>query len=198
MTEIVQIAGNPIVEITTSTLPYYPNAPVPTDLGYQGWTYDPTNATTGVTPTPGTLYLAAIPTRTPAYIQHLYIALTVAANGATPGQNWLGAYTSTGLQLGAVDITSQLTTVGQPIGVNIGSTLLQTGYIWLAAVFNASATEPTLACSADAAFGTVNGLLTTSTYRYTSNGTGLTTLPTTITPSSNSGTVMIPYWGATS
>jgi hypothetical protein len=199
MSETVQIIGTPTTQITTSTLPYYPNAPVPQDLGYQGWTSDPAQTATSTPTTAGTLYLAAIPVRSPCYIQNLHITLTAAASGATPNQNWLGAYAPDGTMLGTpVDITNSLTTVGQPITADIGSQLLQAGWIWLAGTFNASTTQPQLASLPSTAFAATNGLLTTTAYRYTTNGTGLTTLPASINPADNSESVMIPYWGAMS
>lgn len=62
------------------------------------------------------------------------------------------------------------------------------GLYWVAILLNATSTQAALLRMGNANFTMFNGEQATAAQRFTSNGTGLTALPSTITPSGNSTT----------
>jgi hypothetical protein len=169
---------------------------LPSDHGLLAWTYDPATATSGSNTTSGTLYLAQLNLRTPQTVSKLGIGLSSAAAGVTANQNFLGLYDSSGAKVAATaagGIDSALTSSGVLLASLSASYVAPAGLYWLAFLNNA--TTPAQVARTSTFASTPNVNLSASTYRFAVNGTGLTALPSTITPASNSLTNLITMWG---
>jgi hypothetical protein len=169
---------------------------LPGDQGLLEWNFDPAAAIIGGTVMTKTdISLARINVRTPMVASNVWLHCVTAATGQTANQNFVGIYNSAGTLLGssaAGSLDGKLTTgnvVTQPLAAPVS---LGPGFYWIAVLVNSSGTAVLLAEAANNATNGNTGL-TAATYRWATNGTG-TTLPSTITPSSNSLTGAIPFW----
>lgn len=162
------------------------------------WTYDPSEAVNAIALTGGTVYLAKLHITRTVAVTSLYWWMPVAGVTPTAGQNFGGLYGSDGTRLATADADATVTaTVGLQT-LTIPSTTLTAGeFVWASLVFNAS-TLPTLsyASGATGASSACNVGLTAATYRYATAGTGQTSLPATITPASNVGSLLAGPWMA--
>jgi hypothetical protein len=156
------------------------------------WSFDPVSASTGQAGTAGTLYLASVYVNRTVTATKLSWGINTAGSGATAGQNFVGLYSSAGTQLASVGVDARVTTTGA-FSETI-SAALTPGQYWVAFLFNASA-MPQIYRAGFLNGGLVNFNLSASTYRFATNGTSLTALPGSITPSSNSA-AMYTYWAA--
>ena len=169
---------------------------LPGDQAMLEWNFDPSAGITGGTVMTKTdVSLARINIRTPTVVNNVWLHCVTAATGQTSNQNFVGIYNSAGTLLGssaAGSLDGKLTTgavVTQPL---TGPVSLGPGFYWVAALFNSSGTAVLLAEAANSAVNANTGL-SAANYRWATNGTG-TTLPSTITPASNSLTGAIPFW----
>jgi len=135
----------------------------------------------------GTLYLLRINARAPITVSNVWFYVTAGGTGASSG-SYVGLYSSSGTLLsGSSDIGSTLTSSGKQGGaLTTPQTLTAGSFYWCAFLVNLASTQPTLARSAVASAGLPNIGLTAASYRMGVNGTGLTSLPSSVTPSSNS------------
>jgi hypothetical protein len=157
--------------------------PHPEENGLIAWTFPPENTASGKAGIAGTLYLAKI--HVPRSVSATKIGWGINTAGVTPtsGQNWIGLYNSAGTLVASVGVDARVTTTGAWLET-ISSTALTPGFYWVAFLFNA-ATMPQIYRGQDLNGTLMNLGLTTSILRWATNGTGLTTLPSTITPASN-------------
>jgi hypothetical protein len=158
----------------------------PPDSGLLSWSYDPAFTSTGQLTVNGTLYLIKVPIRSLQPISTIW--WNASAPGVTPtsGQNWAGIFNSSGTLVASVGVDAKVTSSNTPVSVTLGTsyTPTQPGFVWVALLFNA-ATPPTLLRTNGANLSTNNAGLAASAYRFATNGTGLTALPGSVTPSSN-------------
>jgi hypothetical protein len=185
----LSVAGTPMAQ---------PNVQLPADHGAIAWTSDPA-LTTGTTATAnGLVYLARMPIRTAATITKVWWDQTTGPTTPTAGQNFAGLYNSSGILLSSVNIDGKTGNGVQSATLDAAQSVTA-GYVWMALMFNA-ATPPVLMRGGGqtAAANVFNQ--TAATYRWAVNGTtaGLTALPSSITPSSNSQTGVIAFWAALS
>lgn len=165
--------------------------------GVAAWCYDPALAVNSTQLTAGTLYLSRVNIAAAINVTKLYWWVANTGSGATASQNWIGLYSSAGTLLASVNVDTGFASATLKTST-ISSTALTAGsFVWVALLFNASVT-PTLTrgsgwTGVDAA---ANIGLAAASYRFAKNGTGLTTLPSTITPSSNVGTDFAGPWVA--
>lgn len=170
---------------------------LPVNHGFAGWAYDPVIATTGSLLTNGTVYLTKIHIPDDAAITKVHWWVTTVGATATAGQNWVGLYSSAGTRLATTGVDAAITSTGlksttiDTVNVTAGS------FVWAAMVFNAG-TAPTLArATGNAGLATaVNAGLTSGTYRFATNGTSQTSLPTSITPGNNTAGGFAGPWAA--
>lgn len=170
----------------------------PAAQGLTAWSYDPSVAVNAIELTVGTVYLVKLHIAADATVSKLYWWMPVA--GATPvaGQNFGGLYSSSGALLASVDADATVTATAGLQTLTLSSTALEGGsFVWAALLFNA-ATNPTLAYASGAtgALTAVNVGLSAATLRYAVNGTGATELPASITPASNTGSLLAGPWVA--
>jgi hypothetical protein len=93
-------------------------------------------------------------------------------------------------------LDTKITSTGIITQALTGPVSLGPGFYWVAALFTATGTMPTLATAPNSAT-LANAGLTAVNYRWATNGTG-TVLAGTITPSSNALTNAQTYWAGVS
>ncbi|MFD9632830.1 hypothetical protein [Streptomyces violascens] len=175
------------------------NAPrgdvLPTDQGLAEWNYDPAAANaTGTTLTNGSVFLQRIQVRAPMKITNVWVHLTNAAVTPTASQSAVGLYSAAGTLLsGSGDTGSTLS--GTPGAVSLALSSPQNvgaGFYWVALLGNASTAAKLTASVNGAANGNVG--LSAAGFRFCVNGTSQTSLPASITPSSNTATGAQTFW----
>lgn len=173
---------------------------IPTDLGMKAWTYDPALFGGGQTITDSTIYLCAVYVRQAMTVTSVVVEVSTAGTTMTAGANWVGLYNSAGTKLTDAAADSVYTSVGVK-QVTIASQNLAVGLYWVAILSNGTGTDPQMPASNTngATQGLFpNGLATAAILRFAVNGTAATTLPSTITPASNSTTGAKPFWAGLS
>jgi hypothetical protein len=161
--------------------------------GYAGWTYPPDNATSGKAGIAGTLYLAGFSIPRPVTITKLAWGNNTAGVAPVTNENWIGLYSASGAKLAGVNVDARVTTPGA-WKETVTAVALSPGTYWVAYLFNAT-TMPQPFRLGDVSAGLMNLGLSASTLKYAINGTGLTALPSSITPGSNVS-AQFSYWGA--
>jgi len=175
---------------------------LPGDQGLLEWNFDPAAGIVGGTvQQAGKPALARINIRTPMVVSNVMLHCITAATGQTANQNFVGIYNSAGTLLGssaAGSIDAKLTTgnvVTQPLSAPVS---LGPGFYWVAALFNSSGTSVLLAQAANSVANANTGLAA-AVYRWAVNGTGLTALAASITPSATARTSgAITFWAGVS
>jgi hypothetical protein len=165
--------------------------PTPATNGLIAWNGDPMTANNSQAGTSQTLYLMRFDvTRSVTMSKIWYTVSSTGASGVTFAD--AGVFNSSGTLLtSAVSISGSL---GSNSLYNIAySASLTPGYYWVGILIEAS-TMPTLGrlSSLLAIIGNVN--LSASNARFAYNGTGLTSFPSSITPSSNQYTTNTVAW----
>lgn len=173
--------------------------------GYVTWSCDPMVAQSSATPAvTGRLLMTMVTIDRSTTIGKGYFNIATAANSPVTGQNFMGVYSKSGILLGGADITANLS--GTFTELNSLKTISFTtpfavtpGKYWVTFLFNAT-TGPSLHRAKPAMMLAMNGNLAAADYRVCYNSAGLTTLPSTIVPESNSSdsTIATPYWVALS
>lgn len=182
------------------------NAPrgdfLPGDLGLLEWDFDPAAASaTGTILVSNKISLARINIRTPTVVNNVWFHVNTAAASLTANQNFAGIYNSAGTLLAASaagSLDSKVTSAGVIQQALSAPALCAPGFYWVALLFNGT-TPPTVSTAANSATNSNTGL-SAAAYRFAANGTG-TTLPASITPSSNSQVAAngaIPFWAGVS
>ncbi|MGW2371651.1 glycosyl hydrolase family 28-related protein [Kitasatospora sp. NPDC001683] len=165
----------------------------PQETGLQAWVFDPANVASGKAGTAGTLYLAALYVARAVTVTKLLWGINTAGASPTSGQNFVGLYSSAGSLLASVGVDARVTSTGMfTETINVAVT---PGQYWVAFMFNAT-TMPSVYRGQDLNATLMNSGASTSTLRFCTNGTGLTTaLPANITPASNAA-AQYSYWAA--
>jgi hypothetical protein len=147
--------------------------------------------------TAGTVYLNRVNIRVTQTYSTAWWLTSAAGTGASTG-SFVGLYSSAGTLLtSSSDIASKLTSTGaQSQNFTTPQSLTAGTFVWVALVVNLATTQPQLRCSAINVPATLNLNLTAANFRSATNGTGQTSLPGPITPSSNtSGTANSIWFG---
>ncbi|MFG2970914.1 glycosyl hydrolase family 28-related protein [Streptomyces sp. NPDC048288] len=170
------------------------------DLGFAAFNYDPANTSNTTLTVSGTLYLARVTLRYATTISKLAVAIATAASGVTANQNFLALIDSTGTiraatAAGAID--TALASSGLLNQAVVTPYAAPAGTYWVA-FLNVATTPATLGRSSGLSLTIANGGLTASNYRFATNGSGLTALPGSITPGSNSLTNAFTMWAGVS
>lgn len=162
------------------------------------WAYDPSHAVNAIELTSGTVYLTKLHITRSVNVTKLYWWMSVAGAVAVVGQNFGGLYSSAGTRLATADADATVTASAGLQTLTISSTALTAGtFVWGALVFNA-ATEPTVqyASGATGATTAANVGLAAAAFRYATAGTLQTSLPASVTPASNSASLLAGPWMA--
>ncbi|MET7783802.1 hypothetical protein ABZU94_39165 [Streptomyces mirabilis] len=154
------------------------------DHGLLTWSYDPTSTTSTTTTVANTIYLSALYVRRSVTVSKLWFIVNVLGVTATAGANNVGLYSSAATLLGSGNVDPLVTTTG-PKSATL-ATPVSISLYWVATQFQAT-TQPGVGGSNAAILSTLTLNQRAFTYRFATNGSG-TTLPSSITPSSNSTT----------
>lgn len=171
------------------------NAPwIPADGGCLVANWDVAANNGGTAVTAGTLYLMKMAIRYALTFTNVQFYVTSAGAGASTG-SFVGLYNSSGTLLsGSADTAGSLTgSGGKTVALTSAQSLSAGTFVWIAFLCNLATTQPSLAHSAST-IGLINLGQGNSTLRVATNGTGLTALPSTITPSSNAVGSAIAIW----
>lgn len=170
---------------------------VPSDNGLLGANSDMASISIqGNALTAGTLYLAKLNIRYPLTIANLVAIQGTAGVGTSTG-SFVGLYSSAGTLLsGSSDQVSNFTNYVATLPLTTPQALAAGTFVWAAFLSNLSSSQPQfmVAFGSPANTGISNTGLTAATANFSTNGTGLTSLPSSITPSSNSVTVGQGIW----
>jgi hypothetical protein len=171
----------------------------PSRHGFLEWYFDPNLSTTGSALTSGTIYLMKISPQYNFTINNVTLVLNgTAATNLTSGQNLVGIYNSSGTRIAvSADQSSSWLTTGTKT-ISVGATSLISNQDYFIAVLSVgTGTMPTMARLSTSS-GIVNVGQTNATQRASVNGTSQTSLPSSLTLSSNSGTNVITIWAGLS
>jgi hypothetical protein len=160
----------------------------PSDHNLIGWSFDTAlTAASSTIPTSGCLYLVGLYARQSFTTTKGYISISVAGVTPTTGDNWIGLYNTAGVLCASKEIDSTVTaSVGLQTITWTTPFTGPAGMYWVALLFN-SATNPTIYRMSTPADNLTNNVgLTAPYYRVCQQGTGLLTLPSPLTVSSNS------------
>ncbi len=192
-------ASGTVYNLTAATGNSSPTVPLPEDYNYRVWTYDPMIAANATTPTSGVLYLQRVTVRASQTVSKImYGVVSVTGMSLTAGQNFVGIYDNNGTLVGSsADISSAITAGGELIfNLSSATTLSQNSFYWIGILLNG--TPPTIARGAAQVNNFGSSQLTGATRRFGAFGTGLTSLPGTITPASIISVTTNTYWSAAS
>lgn len=172
------------------------------DFGLATWTSDPAAgaaATTGAI-TAGTVYLNAVYVRSARTVTKVYHSVSTVGNTLTSNQCYVGLYGADGTRLGvSASMDVAWVSTGLSTATFTSAIDVTPGLYWIATLANGS-TAPAFRMATGgnlAAFiAAANAGLSASTLRMAVNGTSQTSLPSPITPASNSGTNSLAIWSA--
>jgi hypothetical protein len=159
--------------------------PLPSDFGWIAWSSDPGGANGTGAPNSNVITLIMVFLRQTATISNIVVATTTPGSGLTSSENFAGIYDSGGTRRGVT--ADQSTTWAAAAGAKVMAltsayTNAPAGTYYVAILSNGT-TPPVFRLSA-ASGALPNAGLTGAALRFATNGTG-TTLPSSITPSSN-------------
>lgn len=162
-------------------------------LGYKAWTFSPRLCASASLAVSGTQYVVAIDVPAAMTITNLYWGVAVAGTTPTAGQNWAGLYDPSGNLLGSLGIDSDITSIGRKTAA-VGTINLSAGFVYASLIFNAATPPQVPRCGGSGGATMINGSLTGANLLFATNGTGKTSMPSSITMSSNIGGQ--GYWAA--
>lgn len=159
----------------------------PADQNLIAWSFEPQlgNGTPSAL-TAGVILLSRVVLRTAATITNIIMNVAVAAVGNS--NTWVGLYDFTGTRQGlSADQSTPFQTTGTKTVALSSTYAAPAGNYWVAVLVGAASTLPQIsgASSTNVPASFANVGLTAATARWATSGSGLTALPTTITPGSN-------------
>lgn len=166
---------------------------LPADNGYLGANADYSAGSGGGLPAAGTIYLQKLVIRKATTISSLsYLCSTAGVGSSTT--SFAGLYDSSGNRLtGSSDIGAGFLATGAvPCALTTPQPLLAGAVVYAAVVFNLATTQPTLWRMANTTV-IANPGLSAASFRWATNGTGQTSLPASLTLSSNAATAFT-FW----
>lgn len=170
---------------------YLAGIPHPRAHGLAAWSFPPEQVASGKAGVAGTLYLAELFVPRPLAATKLAWGINTAGVSPVSGQSFVGLYDASGTRLASVGVDGRVTSTGA--WLETISVALTPGSYWIAFLVNA-ATMPQIYRGGDLNAGLMNLNLGASMLRWATNGTGLTALPSSITPASNTA-AQFSYWG---
>jgi hypothetical protein len=161
-----------------------PQVPLPSDISYMAWSFDPLMADAATAPTLGDIQLVRMVLRSPQTISNIVVSVGTAGTTLTAGQNFAGLYNASGTR---VALTADQTTPWGSTGVKTMALtapyVAAAGHYYVAFVTNGIA-PPMFGAKTNLGATLINGASPANSYRFATNGTG-TALPATLTLASN-------------
>lgn len=156
----------------------------PTDHNLLAWTYDPAFTQGGNSVIAGTVYLGKLLLENASSVTNVIATVTTLGSGLAAGQNFSGLYDSAGT---LIAVTADQTTAWSSGGTGAKTMALSgapyslgAGAYYVSLLANGT-TPPGFLRAQSVSQSTLNIGLTAATGRYLSSGTGLTSLPASIT-----------------
>ena len=149
------------------------NTWMPNMQGFKGWNYDPVAAVNTTVPTGGTIYLNRLYVMEDTVVTHAYINVSTAGSGTTNA--YVAIYNSSGTLIATSnDNSSNMNSTGMKTFTFASPPTLSAGQYYR---FGFWITASTTVASITRASSTsaLNGLQTSSTFRFSTADTGLTT-----------------------
>ncbi|MEW2393085.1 hypothetical protein AB0933_32465 [Streptomyces venezuelae] len=169
----------------------------PSAHGSAAWAYDPAAAVNNTTLNSGTLYLVRVNIAAAVTVTKLYWWVALTGSAPVAGQNHAGLYSSAGTLLASAGIDSTFASAALKSATIAPQALTAGAFYWVGLLFNASTPPALTRGSGWSGVDTAANLgFTASTLRFATNGSGRTTIPTTITPTSNVATDFAGPWVA--
>lgn len=179
-------------------------ADTPARHGLLDWNFDPimSGSASGQAATTGVGYVVKFTPQTSGPLSNVIMTVgsTAPAGALTTGQNFVAVFDSAGAQIA---ITGDQTTAWATSGVKTmalaAAPVVQAGKDYYAFLLSNSAagTSAVFVRNNAGAVTTPNvGFASAASYRFATNGSGLTAVPTTLNLASNSGTGAQPWWMA--
>jgi hypothetical protein len=163
------------------------NAVTPADQGAQAWTTDPGT----FTGTPTLALTSGLPVLTMfryagGTMNTIWINITVAGATLTAGQNFAAIVNSAGVVVASTaDQSATWVSTGQKQMALTTPVVLPSGIYFVWIVANGT-TPPTLrACNAATNLGNLQQVVNPSTFRFSTNGTGVIAVPANVTLANN-------------
>lgn len=161
-----------------------PQVPLPSDIGYLAYSYDPLLADASVGPVAGDIQLVRVVLRSPQTITNIVATVGTAGNTLTASQNFAGLYDAAGTRVAlTADQTTAWGTTGTKTMALTAPYVAAAGYYYVAFVSNGTA-PPLFRSKTNLGGAFISGASAANSFRFATNGTG-TSLPATITPGSN-------------
>lgn len=159
---------------------------LPSDFGWISWAYDIAAITSSLVLTAGTVYLIGVRLRYAQTVTNVVYSITTAGATLTANQCFAGLYNSSGTLLSATaDQSGAGSQALHTVALTTQQTNLAAGLYWVGMVWNGT-TPPGIGRSVNfQTSGQENGGLSAANSRWATNGTSQTSLPASITPSSN-------------
>ncbi len=168
--------------------------PLPGDFGWVAWTTDPITAQSNTNVlAPGSMYLVAFWVRKTQTLSNLIYHVTTAGGTLTSGQNFCAIFSADGTQR-AISADQSVPWVSSGIKTTAMTVPYSAppGMYWAAFLANGT-TGPTLRATANVSSTMIsNAGLAAASLRVAINGTALTAIPGSITPSANITTNAAP------
>jgi hypothetical protein len=160
----------------------------PREQSLIAWTSAPETASTGQQTTSGTLYMAGLLVPRAATCTKIYWGTNTAGSGAIAGKNFVSLINSAGTVLASTGVDASVSASPDLITTTIASQSLTPGLYWVSWLFNATS-NPSPYRNNFLSGNLANvGIASASSYRYCTNGTGLTgasPMPASVTPANN-------------
>jgi Right handed beta helix region len=169
-----------------ATVAYASDSPV--KHGLLEWNFDPTGiSTASQVLTSGTLHLIKITAQASATINNIITAVNTVGATLTAGQNFAALFDSAGNRIGiTADQSTAWTTTGLKTMALTAGVAVTAGQDYYIVLLSVGTTPPSFPRSASSTVAANAGLATTA-LRFAANATGQTSMPSTITLSSNTG-----------
>jgi len=191
------ITGNLTVDGTLTATGNTLGQSTPSAHGIAAWAYDPALAVNSTQLTAGTLYLVRVNIAANVTATKIYWWVANTGSGATTNGNWVGLYNSSGVLLTSANVDSGFSSATLKTTTVTGTALAAGSFYWVGLLFNASVTPTLTRGSGWTGVDTAANIgLSAAQYRFAKNGTGLTTLPSSLTPGSNVGSDIAGPWVA--
>ena len=160
----------------------------PTDFGYASWNYDSSMAGGGSQPAAGVLQMTSLFLPQATLITNVVLGVTIVGVTLTAGQNFAGLYDSTGALVDtSADQSTNWTSLGPKVMPLTTTHSLPAGTYWVAMATTGTTRPSFHRAGSFAGLGSiVNQGLTATTYRFATSGSGVTTLPASVTMSGRS------------
>lgn len=169
----------------------------PAAHGIAAWCYDPALAVNSTALVNGSLYLVRVDIAAAVTVTKLYWWVGNSGSSPVTNQNHVGLYSAAGTLLASANADAAVSSAALKTTTITGQALTAGAFYWVGLLFNASVPPTLTRASGWTGVNVAANLgLSAATSRFAINGTGRTSLPSSITPASNVGTDFAGPWVA--